>query len=208
MAQRRIGGDARAQQRRHGRELALGMAHAQHIAFVHHDLLRVAAQRVARRVGRGAVVGADHVVAVVLQPVVAVGAGLARIDDAADADQIAHLEAEHARPDGRDAPHDFVPRHARVQGAGPFRAHLMDVGMAHAAKGDVDLHVVRPGGAARDVERLQWRLPGMGTIGLDVHHDGSFVWKVDQGAVKRTRACTGPSAWASPPGCCTRPMRV
>jgi hypothetical protein len=59
---------------------------------MYHDPLRVAAERVAGRIRRGAVVGADHVVAVVLQPFGAVGAALAAIDDAADADQIVRLE--------------------------------------------------------------------------------------------------------------------
>ena len=60
---------------------------------MHHDALRIAAQRVAGRIRRGTVVGPDHVVAIVLQPLGAVVALLAAIDDAADADQIARLEA-------------------------------------------------------------------------------------------------------------------
>ena len=97
VAQRRVGGDARAQQRRDGGQLCLGVTDAQDVALVHHDLLGIPAERVARRVRRRPVVGADHVVAVVLQPRVAVLAALAAIDDAADADQIAHLEAGHLR---------------------------------------------------------------------------------------------------------------
>ena len=76
-------------------------------------------------------------------PSLAVVAVLAAVDDAADADQVADLEARHMRADRRHAADDLVARHARVQGARPFGAHLMEVRVAHAAEGDLDLHVVR-----------------------------------------------------------------
>ncbi|MNI26794.1 hypothetical protein D3C73_805110 [compost metagenome] len=65
VTQRRVGGDARAQQWRDGSQLRLGMADAQHVALMHHDVLRVAAQRPAGCVRCREVVGANHVVAVV-----------------------------------------------------------------------------------------------------------------------------------------------
>ena len=64
--QRRVGGDAGAQQRRDGGELVLGMADLQHELLVDHDALRVAAERVAGRVRRRAVVGAGEAVLAVL----------------------------------------------------------------------------------------------------------------------------------------------
>ena len=92
--QRRVGGDAGAQQRRDGGQVRFGMADLQHEALVDDDVLRVAAQRVAGRVRRRAVVGADEaVLAVLLQALVAGRAVPAAVDHAADADQVADLEA-------------------------------------------------------------------------------------------------------------------
>jgi hypothetical protein len=81
---------------------------------MHHDLLRVAAQRVAVGVRRRAVVGADHAVAVILQSLVALGTVLAAIDDAADADQIAWLESAHALANSGHAADDLMARYAGI----------------------------------------------------------------------------------------------
>src|SRR3546814_14294999 len=102
---------------------------------------------------RAAVVGADHVVAVVLQSLGALLALFAAVDDAADADEVADLEAGRLGAGRRHAADDLVPGHARILRARPFRTHLVDVGVAQAAVGDVDLHVVRPHGAARELQR-------------------------------------------------------
>ncbi|OAD13112.1 hypothetical protein A3839_20250 [Achromobacter insolitus] len=55
--------DAGAQRRRHCRQLRLGMADAQHVAFVHDDALGVTAQSVPRPVRRRTVIGTDQMVA-------------------------------------------------------------------------------------------------------------------------------------------------
>ncbi len=46
LAQRRVGGDARAEQRRHGRQLGLGVSDAQDELVLHHDVVRVAPEGV------------------------------------------------------------------------------------------------------------------------------------------------------------------
>ena len=90
VAQRRIKRDAGAEQRRDRGELILGMADFQDEAGVDDDPLRIAAERVARRVRRRAVIGADKAdLAILLQPLRAGRAALARIDEAADADRVA-----------------------------------------------------------------------------------------------------------------------
>jgi len=104
--------------------------------------LRIPAKCVTRRVCCRAVVCADHVGAVILQPRIAVLAALAAVDDAADADEIGDLEAGHLRANGRHATDDFVSGHAGEQRAFPLGAHLMEVGVTDAAEGDVDLHVM------------------------------------------------------------------
>src|SRR3546814_1578991 len=66
----------------------------------------------------------------------------AAVDDAADTDQVAWLETHDVATHRRHTADDLVPRHARILRARPFRTHLVDVGVAQAAVGDVDLHIV------------------------------------------------------------------
>lgn len=148
------------------------MVHAQHEILVDHDALRIAAQRVARRVRGGAVVGADHaLLAVLLQPFAAGGAMLAAARHAAHADGIAHLEAGDFGANRADMADDLVPGHAGIQRARPFGAHGMQVGMADAAIGDFDLHVARPRRATLDVHGDDGFVGGVGAPGFD-GHDG------------------------------------
>src|SRR5690606_11408952 len=116
-----------------------------------------------------AVVGADHGVAVVLQAVAALLALAAAVDDAAHAHQVAGPEAGDPGADLGHPADNLASRHAGEQRAGPFRPHLVQVGVAHAAVGDVDAHVLRAGGTAGDVERHQRLIAGVGAPGFDGH---------------------------------------
>jgi len=71
--------------------------------------------------------------------------------------------------DGGHAADDFVARNARKEGAGPFGAHLVEVGVADAAEGDVDLHVVLARRAAGDVHRFERFVGGVGAVSFDSH---------------------------------------
>src|SRR5690606_11574015 len=95
--------------------------------------------------------------------------GAATVDDAAHAHQVALLEAGDLRADLGHLADDFVPGHAGEQGAGPLGAHLVQVRVADAAVGDSDAHVLRPGGAAGDPDRLQRTVAGVGAPGFYVH---------------------------------------
>src|SRR5690606_5215525 len=131
------------------------MADAQHIALMHHDPLRVTAQRPAGLVGNGRVVGADHAVAVVLQPGLAILAVPATADGAADPHQIAHLIPRHLRAARTHAADDFMARHTGESGAGPFGTYLVQVRVADAAIEDVDLHIMRARRAAGDLHGFE-----------------------------------------------------
>lgn len=85
----------------------------------------------------------------------AIGAVLATVDDAAYADQLSQPEPQYVGAHLGHAAHDLVARHAGRQRASPFRAHLMQVGMAYTAIGDFDLHVMRARGAARDIHGFE-----------------------------------------------------
>lgn len=149
VAQRRVRGDPRAEQRRHGGKLGFRMAHVQHVAFVHHNLLRITAESVSGRVCRGAVVGENHMVAVIFQPCFALFTLLTAVDHTADADQISHVESRDLIADGGHLADDFMSRHARIERTGPFRSRLMKVGVADAAVIDGDLHIVGAGRGGR-----------------------------------------------------------
>lgn len=94
---------------------------------------------------------------------------LAAVDDAADAHQVARLETLHVRADGGDPAHDLVARHTGVLGAIPFGTHLVQVGVADAAEGDVDLDIMHAGRAAGDLQRFERLVARVGAIGFHKH---------------------------------------
>ncbi|PAV74598.1 hypothetical protein WR25_09413 [Diploscapter pachys] len=103
--ERRVGGDAGAEDRRRaGQVEALG--NAQDEILADHDAARVAAHGIAA-----------------IDPV---GGGVA------DPDQIAHLVAADLRANRGDPTDDLVARHQRIDGDAPLVAGLMDIGVTHA----------------------------------------------------------------------------
>jgi hypothetical protein len=103
------------------------------------------------------------------EPFVAGAAVAAAAAQAADADRVADLEAGHVAADGADLADDLVAGDAGIERARPFGTDCVQVGMADAAKGDLDLDVARAGRTAVDVERLERLVGGMGAIGFDGH---------------------------------------
>lgn len=164
MAQRRIGGDARAQQRRDGGQIALVMVDLQDEAFLDHDMVGIAAEGVATQHGVGAVIGADEtgLLAILLLAVMAGGAVAAAVDHAADADQITDLVFGHGIADRSHAPDNLMAGNARIQRALPLAARGVEVGVADAAIEDVDRNIVGLRVAA--LERIG-RERGLGRLG-------------------------------------------
>ena len=123
VAQRRVGRDAGAQQRRDGRELLLVVADpAARTIPVDHDRLRIAAVGVLAAEGR-AVVGADEaVLAVLLEPVAAgrrSGRQLSTMQPTPA--RSPSLEPLHLRADRDHAADDLVAGHARDTGCSSTR---------------------------------------------------------------------------------------
>ncbi len=79
----------------------------------------------------------------------------ARVDHAADADEVADLDLGHARPDLGHPPDDLVARHARVDRVAPVVLGLVDVRVAHAAPEDVELHVGRADVRPLELDRAE-----------------------------------------------------
>ena len=125
VAQRRVSGDTRAQQRCDGGQLLFRMAHAQHVALMDDDLLGIAPEGVAGGILRWAVVGEHHVIAVVFQTVLTLLARFTAIDHTADAHQIAHDKACDLVAYCGHPANDFMARHAGVERSGPFGSRLV-----------------------------------------------------------------------------------
>lgn len=195
VTQRGIRRNPCAEQRCDCGELRFVVPDAQNIALMHHDLLRIAAQSVTGRVSRRPVIRADHVVAIVLQPFVAICAVPATVNDAANSDELAHLEARHICADRRNTPDDFVSRHTGKQRASPLGAYLMDVGMADTTERDVDFHVVRARRAADDVHRFKSFVAGIGSVCFDRHDLNPRNWLINS----PTRCRSGTSGKSGKP---------
>jgi hypothetical protein len=119
---------------------------------------------------------------------------LAAIDDTANANEIARPEVRYVRAYGGHAPDDFMAGNAREPCARPFRAHLVQVGMANAAVGDLDLDVVRARRAAGNPHGFQGFVARMGTVGRDIVHEKSSIrkWMVEKIMTDLTAFSIGP----------------
>ncbi|MNF82004.1 hypothetical protein D3C84_642970 [compost metagenome] len=94
---------------------------------------------------------------------------LAAVDDAADAHQVASLEAGYMGADRRDPADDFVARHARELGTRPLGTHLVQVRMADTTESDIDLDVVGAWRATSDLQGFKGLVTRVGAIGLYTH---------------------------------------
>src|ERR1700712_4050603 len=121
------------------------MSDSKHEILANDDRVRIAAIGVSAGLLGGPVIGAgEAVLAILLEPLVAGVAMLTAVDHAADPDRVARFEAGHFGADLGDMADNFVTRHAGVDGAAPFAARGVQVGMADPAMADRDDHVVWP----------------------------------------------------------------
>src|SRR5580658_9354408 len=136
MTQWRISSDAGAEQGRSAGGVEF-VGHAQHVRFVDHDAIGVAAvgdsteDLVFKVIGQG-----ETVQAVLLQTRKATGADTARVHHATDCRNVALLELLDGVADLDDTANDFMARDARIDGGHylfPLVANLMEIGMANAA---------------------------------------------------------------------------
>ncbi len=158
VAQRRVGGNAGAEQRRNAGQVEVGGNRVGE-ALVHDIVIGVAAH------GDGAVdavlggVGErGALVAEVLFAVVAGRALAAGVDDHADGGNVARLELVDGAAGGADAAHDFVAGHQRIDRLAPLVAGHVQVGVADAAVENLDDDFSGAGIAAGEVEGSERRL--------------------------------------------------
>jgi hypothetical protein len=100
---------------------------------------------------------------------------LAAVDQAAYSDRVAGLEARNVRAHRAHMADDFVPGDARVKGSAPFGPDGVEIRVADAAIGDLDLDVARTGCPPLDGDRLERLVGGVGAIGLGGHEALSKV---------------------------------
>ena len=181
----RIGGDACTQERRDTSKRN-ALLDPQGVFLPDDDVGGVAALRGRLPIQLSAVVGERNMLLTEL--LLAGPARLARaagIDQAADARQVADLEAPNLLSRGDDRADDFMPRHARIGGRPPLRPGGVDVGVADAAVGDLDDDVVRPGIAAFEAKRLQRLGRRKGCVGFRGNHVSSR-WGVGEPKGRRS----------------------
>ena len=168
--QRRVGGDARAQQRCGGIE-AERVGNAQDVVLVDDDAAAVAAVG-GLAVAPDCVVGADVSAAgaVLLEPGEAVVAFPAGVDEAAHTHPVTDLVPGDLRAHLGDHAGDLVSGNHRIARLAPLGAHGVDVGVADPGEVDVEPHIVRADVAPGD-GGLRQRLGGRGRgVGGDGAH--------------------------------------
>src|SRR5439155_25457596 len=164
LAQRRVRGDPRAEERRSTCRVE-ARGHPEYIGLGHHDPCRVSALRGSLPVHLRAVVGEGcSLFAELLQARAALLALPARVDETAHASEVSGPELRHFTADLPDAAHDLVARHHGECRTAPLAARLVNVAVTDAAVEDVDQHIVRARLAPFDRERRE--RPGWGGSGI------------------------------------------
>src|SRR5713101_3593055 len=127
MAQRRIRSDARTMQGCYGGQIER-VRDSQHESFVDDDAVGIPAIRKTSAMLVLTVVSEDSaVLAKLLQVLLAAFAGSARVDQAADPNNIAFLEFLDVGADFHHSPDDLVTRHAGVSRVMPLVTCLMQI---------------------------------------------------------------------------------
>ncbi len=174
VAQRRVGGDARAQQRRCGFGVhPVGNAHRELVR--NDDIFRIAAigghavMPIHEPVGRRCIF---HAIGLFAR--MAWLALLAGVHIAADPDHVAGLELADLAADRCYPADDLMARNGGIDGVSGMIAGMVKIGMAHAAIEDVDRHVVGTQVPAGEGEGLQIGVCALRCIGFGHVGHGFF----------------------------------
>jgi hypothetical protein len=171
VAKRRVRRDTGAKQRGSARGIKVGR-NIQDEVFIDDDLVGIAAQGLRLSAGlcvRASVGHGEAVLAVVLVPFLAAGAGVARIDETADGNPLANLHLLDVVADLRHAADDLVAGKAWKDRHSPFVACEVNVRMANATELDGDLNVPPSRRAAFELKRGKGRISRQGCISFGEH---------------------------------------
>lgn len=150
------------------------------VILVDNDVLRVATVSGSTLVGLlvvagavrvllTAVVGANHTsLAVLLGTLLALVTVAAGVNEAADTSVVTDLELGDVLSDSDDDTGDLVSRDHREDSGTPLLAGLMDVGVADASVGSLNVHIVVTNVAALDRVGLELAASGQDCVSFDV----------------------------------------
>src|SRR6059058_699362 len=119
------------------------MRNPKHEILIDYDARRVSTVSNATGVFILAAISQNHSVTELLQPFFAIRARPARVDHAADRDQIAFFECLHLATGFHHTTDDLMSGHARVRSESPLISGNMQIRVADPAKKNFDLHITR-----------------------------------------------------------------
>ena len=167
VAQWRPGGDAGAEDGRHGFGIEV-FRHFQHEGIADGDGFGIAAVGGLAVVFVDAAVGRNEAVFAVLLEIMFAGLAVAAaIDEAADADEVASLELADLCADAAHAADDFMSRHYGVYRAAPVVTGGVQVAVADAGVEDVDNDVISARRALFEGEGGERAGGGLSGVGFD-----------------------------------------
>jgi len=169
-----VSGNPCAEEGRYSFQRKLGRD-AERVFFVDHDLGGIAAVGGRLSVLFVAVVGwAEKGVAVLFESFLAALADAAGVDEAAHAGKVADLEVFYMAAYAADTADDLMAGDHGEDGAAPFAADLVDIGVADAAVQDLDDYVVFAGFAAFEGPGAEGCGRALRSVSFSWDHIGSF----------------------------------
>ena len=198
--QRGVCGDTGAQEGCAGREVQL-LRDVQGEVLAHGEAARVAAgRRVSVGIGAVGPQGARRRGAPLLVAGFAHLAGAAGSDQAADAHAVPHLERGDAGADLGDNADELMAGHERVGNGTPFAAGAVNVGVADARIGDIEVDFALAGLANVDLQGVELGGGIVASVGDHAGHDNSFVRSIEDATSilqkqKPRRVSAGAMGW-------------
>ena len=187
----RVGGDAGAQERGAGCKIQLGR-NVQREVGAHCETPRVAAgRRVTLGVGTIGPQGARRRSAPLLVTGLAHLASAARANQAAHAHAVPHLEGRDAGANLGDCADELMARHKRVSHGTPLAAGTVNVRVANARVGDIEVDLALAGLTDVDLHGVELGGGIVATVGDHAGHQNSFVQSIrDETSILQQKAPT------------------
>ena len=189
MLQRRVGGDTSAQERGAGRKIQLGRDMQRKVG-AHREAPRVSScRRLTLGVGTVGPQGSRRRGAPLLVAGLAHLASAARADQAAHAHAVPHLEGRHAGANLGDCANELMARHKRVSDGTPLAAGGMDVRVANARVGDIEVDLALARLTNVDLQGMELGGGIVATVSDYAGYHNSFVQSIRDDRVKGQKVC-------------------
>src|SRR5690606_19399357 len=123
-------------------ELLFVMLDLQHIVFINHDVLRIAAQRISRCIWGRKVISSDHVVTVIFQALFTVSTMTAAINNTAYTNQIAYFKFGNMFSDFAYSPNNLMTGYTGILCTLPFGTYLMNIRMTDTTICNINFNIM------------------------------------------------------------------